>query len=217
MDIQSKNKGKDVYAVKKLFSKRDLLDFVSDGGLIRYKRTKVELDRSRKEYKTDIKVSTYLNMFVVFAFLSMFIINFNGEDTLNAAGIVKGLVVFIVPCITSVIALLKYTDYKEQYVKKYSLDMENLKEKHPIARKFSYEELVDFSSISKKLCSSAEELDFYQVSESLITEGKEERSILVIYNNETKTWSVIEYLLDNTRLEAYKMYDVTPESPIAFQ
>lgn len=217
MDIQSKHKGKDVYAIKKLFSKEDLLTFVSDGGLLKYKRTMYELELSRKEFKTDLKVSTFLSLFVIFCFISMFIINFSGEEVLTAAGIIKGLVLFIVPCITSVLALLKYTDYKEQLVSKWFLEMENLKEKYPVAKKFTYEELVDFSSICKKLCPSAEELDFYRVSDTLISDGKKERSILVILNKETLQWSVIEYLLVDTKLDSYRIYDVTPDMPIVFE
>lgn len=217
MIIQSKHKGKDVYSVKRLFSKEDMLTFVADGGLIRYKRTENELERARKEFKVDIRVSTFLSLFVIFAFLSMFIINFSSMQVIGYAQIIKGLILFIVPCITSVLALMKYTEYKEQLVKKYFLDLEKLKEKHAVARKFSYEEIVAYCSISKKINGIKGDLTFYSVSNCMLAEEHRGRSVLAVLNKETTKWSILEYHLDGTHLDMYNFYDITEESQMVFE
>lgn len=214
MEIEAKYNNKDVYSVSRLFSKDDMLSFVADGGLIRYKRLNAEMDRTGKEFRLDVKVSTFLSLFVIFVFVSMFLIYFSGAEEILISDIVRGFMVFIVPCIASVIALIKYTDYKEQLLSKATVDMEKFKEKHHVARRFSYEELENYSTISKKVTGIKGDLVFYKISECLLEKEDVGKSIISIYDKNKNDWYVLEYYIDNTRLETYKIYKITEDSPI---
>lgn len=214
MEIQAKNENKDVYAVKRLFSKHDMVEFVNDGGLIRYKRLVSELEHAKKEFYVDIRASTFLSIFVIFSFITLFLVHFVSVVDPSVSDVIRGVVVFILPCIASVLGLLKYTDYKQQIVNKKFIKMEELKEKYPVARKFTYEELENYSIVSKKVKGLKGNITFYRVSDCLLTENSKGRDVLAILNVDKDTWHILEYHMENTYLEMYKIYEVNDETKI---
>lgn len=212
MDIHYVNKDKTVYSVKRLFTKKDVLDFSESGGLSSYKRLTSTIESKSDEVKESMQISVVLSIVLILSLTISYLVQFANYGGDIRTVIFQTFFYYILPCIVLFYGIMNFSQKKEVGLNKIKATLTKLKEDNLIANRHSIDELEFYTSVMKRLRGFSDDITFYEISDYV--SGQNHCKALAILDKDKSRWSILEYVVENNSITSYKIQDVTDESSI---